>query len=60
MIVKGFSRVFLVITYLTILKGKNCVSLNSVPEFIEIGAWLPLTFFACLHNQSSCIHFIVT
>ena len=30
---------------LTILLGKNCVLLNSVQEFIEIEAWLLLTFF---------------
>ena len=29
----------------TILPGKNCVLLNSVQEFIEIEAWLLLTFF---------------
>ena len=26
---------------------------NSVQEFIEIEPWLLLTFFICLHNQSS-------
>ena len=39
---------------------KPCVLLSSVQEFIEIGAWLLLTFFIWLHNQLSSIHFIVT
>ena len=30
---------------------ENCVLVNSVQEFIEIKAWLLLTFFICLHNQ---------
>ena len=38
-----------------VIHRKNCVSLNSVQEFIEIEAWLPLTFLVCLHNQS--IHY---
>ena len=36
---------------LTVLARKNCILLNSVQEFIEIEAWLLLTFFICLHNQ---------
>ena len=39
---------------------ENCVSLNSVQEFIEIGIWLLLTLFLCLHNQLISIHSIVT
>ena len=39
---------------------KICVLLNSVQEFIEIEAWLLLTFFLCLHNQLYFIHSIVT
>ena len=42
------------------LSRKNCVLLNSVLEFIEIEAWLLLTFFICLHNQLSSMHSIVT
>ena len=44
---------------LTILTGENGLLLNSVQEFIEIESW-PLTFFICLHNQSSSVHSIVT
>ena len=40
--------------------SKNCVLFNSVQEFTEIEAWLPLTFFLCLHNQLTSIHFFVT
>ena len=40
-------------------QGKT-VFLNSAQEFIEIEAWLFLTFFICLYNQLSCIHSIVT
>ena len=39
--------------------GKT-VSLNSVQEFIEIQAWLLLTFFLCSHNQLISIYYIVT
>ena len=39
---------------------KNCVLLTSVQEFIEIEAWLLLTFFICLHYQLISIHSIVT
>ena len=45
---------------LTIVTGKSYVLLSSVQEFIEIEAWLLLTFFLCLHNQSSSIHSTVT
>ena len=34
---------------LTIFTEKT-VLLNSVQEFIEIEAWMLLTFFTCLHN----------
>ena len=44
---------------LTILTEKSCVLLNSVREFIELEAWLLLTFFICLYNQLSSIHSIV-
>ena len=33
---------------------------NSVQEFIEIEAWLLLTFFIYLHNQLISIYSIVT
>ena len=36
---------------LTILTWKNCPLLISVQEFIEIGAWLLLSFSLRLHNQ---------
>ena len=39
-----------------ILTGKNYVLLQ---EFIEIEAWLLLTFFICLNNQLSSIHSII-
>ena len=39
---------------------ENCVLLNSGQEFIEIEAWLLLTFFLCLNNQSISLHSIVT
>ena len=39
---------------------ENFVSLNSVQEFIEIQAWLLLTFFLCLHNQLISIYYTVT
>ena len=46
----SFDKNFIITLYekglcLTILPGKNCVLLNSVQEFIEIEAWLLLTFF---------------
>ena len=34
-----------------IFLGKSYVLLNSVQDFIEIEAWLLLTFFICLQNQ---------
>ena len=37
---------------------KNCALLNSVQEFIEIEAWLILTFFLCLHNPLFSMHSI--
>ena len=37
----------------------NCFT-QLVEEFIEIEAWLLLTFFICLHNELSSIHSIVT
>ena len=37
---------------------ENCILLNLVQEFIEIKAWLFLTFFLCLHNQLISIHSI--
>ena len=43
-----------------ILIGKNCVLLDSGQEFIELKPRLLLTFFICLHNQTSSPHFIVT
>ena len=39
---------------------KNYVLLESVQEFIEIEAWMPLTFLLCLHNQLTTIRSIVT
>ena len=38
---------------LTILTEKNCVQFSA-----RMAAWLLLTFFICLYNQSSSIHFI--
>ena len=38
--------------------GKNFVLLNAVQEFIEIQAWLLLTFFICLQNQLSSTYSI--
>ena len=43
-----------------ILAGKNCVLLNLVQEFIEIEAWLLVTFLICLQNQVRSTHYIVT
>ena len=43
---------------LMVLTGK-IVLLNSVQEFIEIEAWLLLTFFLRLHNQLLSMHSIV-
>ena len=40
--------------------GKNCVLLDSGQKFIELKARLLLTFFICLHNQTSSPRFIVT
>ena len=40
----------LVITLFNDTQKENCVLLNSVQEFIEIEAWLLLTFFIGLHN----------
>ena len=39
---------------------ENFVLLNSVQEFIEIQAWLLLTFFLCLHNQLISAYYIAT
>ena len=39
---------------------QNCALLNSVHRFIEIEAWLLLTFFWCLPYQLNSIHTIVT
>ena len=36
----------------TILTRENCVLLNSVQEFIEKEAWLPLVFCLCLYKES--------
>ena len=49
-----------VLIYLMTLTGGNCVLLNSVQEFVEIKAWLLLTFFICLHNRDISAHFIVS
>ena len=38
--------------------GKTFVLLNSVQEFIEIQAWLLLTFFLCLHNQLISVYYM--
>ena len=38
-------------SYITIRTRKNCVLLNSMQEFIEIEAWLLLTFLISLHNN---------
>ena len=38
---------------------ENFVLLDSVQEFIEIQAWLLLTFFRCLHNQLISVYYIV-
>ena len=42
------------------LTVKTCVLHNLVQEFIEIEAWLLLTFFLCLHFQLIPIHSTVT
>ena len=39
---------------------ENFVLLKSVQEFIEIQAWLLLSFFLSLHNQLVSVHYIVT
>ena len=39
---------------------KKFVLLNLVQEFIEIQAWLFLTFFLCLQNQFISVYYIVT
>ena len=36
----------------TILTRENCVLLNSLQEFIEKEACLPLVFFLCLYKES--------
>ena len=38
------------------INDKNYILLNSVQEFIEIEAWLLLTFLTCLHNQLSSVY----
>ena len=37
--------------YLPIHTRKICVLLNLIQKFIEIDAWLRLTFFICLQNE---------
>ena len=37
----------------------NCVLLNSVQIFIEMQAWLFLTFFLCLRDQLSSFNSII-
>ena len=37
----------------------NCVLLNSIQEFINLEAWLLLTFSLCLHNLLILIYSIV-
>ena len=45
---------------LSMLTGKTAFySIHSVQEFIEIEAWLLLTFFICLNNQLRSIYSIV-
>ena len=44
---------------LTIFTGKT-VLLNLLQEYIEIKAWLLLTFFLCLQNQLISMHSTVT
>ena len=39
---------------------ENFVLLKSVQEFIEIQAWLLLSFFLSLHNQLISVYYIVT
>ena len=39
---------------------ENCALLNSLQGFIEIEAWLLLSFFLCLHNHLISIHSIFT
>ena len=39
---------------------ENCLLLNLVLQFIEIEAWLFLTFFLCLRNEIFSIYSIVT
>ena len=39
---------------------ENFVLLNSVQEFIEIQAWLLLTFFLFLPNQLISVYYIIT
>ena len=38
------------------INDKNYILLNSAQEFIEIEAWLLLTFLICLHNQLSSVY----
>ena len=45
---------------LAILTGKKYVLVNLVQEFLEIEAWLLLTFFVSLHSHLSLIYSIVT
>ena len=47
-------------SYFSETHRENCFLLESVQEFIEIEAWLFLTFSICLHNQLNSIHSIVT
>ena len=56
MVLANFS---FVVSHLTILTGKTVLP-NSVQGFIGKEAWLPLTFFLCLHNQLISRHSIVT
>ena len=45
---------------LTLTSRKNSVLINSGQEFIEIEAWLLLTFSIYLHNELTYIHSTVT
>ena len=55
-----FTTNFSLLVTLNDTHRENCVSLDSVQQFIKVEAWQLLTFFLCLHNQLVSIYSIVT
>ena len=49
------------VSFVTNDNGKeNCVLLNSVQEFIEVEAWLLLTFFLCFTQSINFLYILVS